>query len=195
MTAPTAAGRPRPDEPGPHPAAPSPAGPQLSAIRDFLASHVSGIGTILNGVFMIRTHEQAEHLSAMLACQCPDPMRAAAGIWELVSNAIEHGNLAISYDDKTDLLKAGSFAAEIARRQAAEPFVARQVRVEFERGDAAVVLTITDEGDGFDHHLYLDCDATGDRPNGRGLYVASHYAFDDLTFLGKGNCVRAIMRG
>ena len=63
------------------------------------------------------------------------------------------------------------------------------------RSDAGACLTITEEGDGFDYRFYLDCTLTTDRPNGRGLYVASHYAFDDLTFLGKGNSVRAIMRG
>ena len=62
-------------------------------------------------------------------------------------------------------------------------------------GRGLICLTITEEGDGFDYRFYLDCTLTTDRPNGRGLYVASHYAFDDLTFLGKGNSVRAIMRG
>jgi anti-sigma regulatory factor (Ser/Thr protein kinase) len=174
---------------------PPPDRPQVSAIQEFLANHVSGVGLIRSGVFLIRTHLQAERLATMLANQCPDPMRAAAGIWELVSNAIEHGNLGISYDAKTELLKTGGFEAEIERRHTLEPFASRQVRIEFDRSDADVVVTIADEGDGFDYRYYLDCDLSYDRPNGRGLYVASRYAFDELTFIGKGNCVRAVMRG
>ena len=48
--------------------------------------------------------EEAEALAYYLGNICPEPERLRCGLVELFTNAIEHGNLEISYSDKTKLL-------------------------------------------------------------------------------------------
>ncbi len=170
----------------------APAAQRTSAsIREYVASHKSAIGRLVMGVFEIQTLQEAEKLSTMLATHCPDPENIAVGIWELLSNAIEHGNLEISFDEKTKLLKSGTFVNEVNRRLTLAQYAKRIVRVEFERTEDAIRLTVLDEGRGFDFTRFLKGDAIPERPNGRGILMASKACFDRLTYRGCGNVVEA----
>jgi anti-sigma regulatory factor (Ser/Thr protein kinase) len=40
----------------------------------------------------------------MLNIAAPDPSRVVLGLTELMLNAVEHGNLSISYDEKSRLI-------------------------------------------------------------------------------------------
>ena len=162
------------------------------AIKDFMAARKPAVGRLLSGVFEIRTLDEAEKLSTMLAANYPDPDRVAAGIWELLSNAVEHGNLAIDFAMKSELLRAGTFHEEIERRLAIAPFGGRVARVEFRRSRTRIRLTVVDEGEGFDFRAFLGADMPLDAPNGRGIAIASRLSFDRLTYLGAGNRVDAI---
>jgi hypothetical protein len=54
------------------------------------------------------------------------------------------------------------------------------------------VLRIRDEGNGFDHRHYQTRFAVDDAaPNGRGIAIASRYAFHQVDYLGRGNEVVA----
>jgi hypothetical protein len=149
------------------------------------------VGSLITAVFEIRTLQEAERLSKLLAAYYPVPGRAAAGIWELLSNAVEHGNLDISFEEKTTLLQNGSFSEEVDRRSRLERFSSRAVRVEFSRTADFIELTITDEGRGFDFSRYLHANSSTERPNGRGIIIASQICFDSLVYQGSGNRVTA----
>lgn len=163
------------------------------AIRDFIASHKSGIGRLIFGLFEIRTLEEAEKLSTMLANNYPVPERVSTGIWELTSNAIEHGNLEIDCAEKTRLLKAGYFAAEVTRRLAIAPYVGRVAKVTFKRTRSMIRIRIADEGKGFDYAKYLEAEELSDGPNGRGILIASKFSFDKVVYRAPGNTVDAII--
>jgi anti-sigma regulatory factor (Ser/Thr protein kinase) len=169
----------------------APAEGTSALIKEYVASHKSGIGRLVMGVFEIQTLQEAERLSTMLATHCPDPENVAVGIWELLSNAIEHGNLEISFDEKTKLLKSGTFANEVNRRIKLAQYAKRIVRVEFERTENAIRLTVLDEGRGFDFASFMKKDAIPERPNGRGIQIAAKTCFDRLTYRGCGNVVEA----
>ena len=164
------------------------------AIRDYLAWHKSGIGRLISGQFEIRTLEQAEKLSTMLANNCPVPEKVSTGIWELISNAVEHGNLEIDFDEKMKLVLNGGLAGEIARRLEMPPFADRSALVEFKRTKTTIRIRVRDEGPGFDYAKYLNPDFSPGGPNGRGIMIATKFSFDKLTYRGRGNIVDAIIR-
>lgn len=147
-----------------------------------------------SATFYVRTLTEASELAALLAALCPQPSIAHVGISELLINAIEHGNLAISYEEKNRLLHDDGWLAEVVRRSCMPEYRDRRVRVDFERGPKSLAFTITDEGAGFDWRRYLDfepCRAYD--PNGRGIAIAKIRSFDALGYEGRGNVVRAVV--
>src|SRR5258706_2438255 len=98
--------------------------------------------------FTYRTIEEARGLAAVLARACPDAEAAVIGLTELLVNAVEHGNLSITYDDKSVLLANDSWMQEVARRLELPENRAKRVDVEFCRGDDELRFTIRDRGTG-----------------------------------------------
>lgn len=133
--------------------------------------------------------------TAMLASMCPDPAAVAIGIKELLVNAVEHGNLGISYDEKKSLRLADCWDAEIARRAALPENRGKIVRVELAREPGQIELVVTDEGQGFDWRNYLDLDhRRAFDPNGRGIAMARMLSFASMEYIEPGNRVRVTIR-
>lgn len=138
--------------------------------------------------FHFQTLDQAQTLALILAKACPDPSRASMGLLELLINAVEHGNLQISYDEKTRLQEAEEWETEVARRLRLPEFAHRHVTVRFFRDHEQLVFTITDEGTGFDWKRYLEM--SPDRAfasHGRGIAMARTISFDEIWYRGVGN--------
>ena len=171
-------------------AALSEVGERLRAMRADTGVEAFGLAT--SGEFRFRDLDQARSLATLLSALCPDPTTAAIGLAELLINAVEHGNLGISYDEKMRLRLDNTWDAEIARRLVAPEWRDRHVDVTFERTDGVVQFVIIDQGDGFDATNYLDFDpARACDPNGRGIAMARRLSFSDLEFRGDGNIVVA----
>lgn len=131
-------------------------------------------------------------LTPLLAAMCPHPDLAAPGLADLMLNAIEHGNLGLSYQEKSRLKMAGGWEEELNRRLALPEFCQRFATVEVAREDKQLVFTITDQGTGFDWAKYLDFDpARAFDPNGRGIAMARSLSFASLEYRGCGNQVVA----
>ena len=163
----------------------------VEAIQQYVAENKPAIGRLLSGEFEISTMVEAEKLSTMLAAHTPCPDRSSMGFWELLANAVEHGNLEIDYDTKSALLLNGQIEDEIERRLGMEPYRSRVVNVKFKCTKEHVWLRVTDQGAGFDFKAALDAEMPMDRPNGRGILVARNLCFDTLTYEGSGNTVEA----
>jgi CheY-like chemotaxis protein len=142
--------------------------------------------------FSYRTIEEARGLAAVLANACPDAEATVIGLTELLVNAVEHGNLGITYDEKSQLLAEGSWAAEVARRLTLPENTGKRVDVRFHRADAELSFTICDCGNGFDWNRYMDIDPRRafDR-HGRGILMARHVSFTSVEYHGCGNEVVA----
>jgi anti-sigma regulatory factor (Ser/Thr protein kinase) len=124
----------------------------------------------------------------MLANACPDPERVVVGLSELIINAIEHGNLGITYEEKTRLNQDGEWLREVERRLQSEEYADKRVVVDFERGPLSIRIRIADEGAGFDWHGYVDPDPERAFDNhGRGIAMSKLLYFDSLEYHGKGN--------
>lgn len=142
------------------------------------------------------TLEDVNALVPVLAAMCPSPDTVAPGLSDLMVNAVEHGNLAVTYQEKSLLKWAGDWESEIGRRLKLPQFCDRVATVRAERHPQSVVFTITDEGEGFEWNKFLafDPDRAFD-PNGRGIAMAKMMSFSDLEYQGKGNVVVArVMR-
>lgn len=146
----------------------------------------------LNCIF--RTLEEAEKLAVFLSQFFPDPDQVFTGVAELFLNAVEHGNLAIGYKAKGQLLEQNSLQEEVDMRLSHPKYRDRRVQVSFEKNEEGYVLVIRDEGDGFDWQHYLQ--VAPDRAthnHGRGIAMANMMSFDKLFFNEKGNTVTGIV--
>ena len=143
------------------------------------------------GRFRFRTIEEAEGLTYLLAAACPDPDRVAVGLSELLINAVEHGNLEISYDETTEAIERRGRGELVQRRLADPAFKERQAELRFEHLPDRYRILIKDQGPGFDWRRYLSLGA--ERvfdSHGRGVFMASA-CFDRLEYLGNGNALSA----
>lgn len=147
-----------------------------------------------NGSFRYRDLEEGRLLANYLAHACPEPERVVQGLQELLVNAVEHGNLGISYADKGALLLAGALQEEVQRRLQMPEYRDRHIEVDFQRQPESLRFTIQDQGDGFDWESYLDF--SPERAfdlHGRGIAMAGKLSFDRLEYQGNGNTVIAMV--
>jgi len=147
------------------------------------------------GRFRIHNLRECNLVASQVAHLCPEPHRVVTGISELLINALEHGNLRIGYEEKSNLMRRGMWQIEIERRLNASEYIGGFVELEFNVQAAIVQIRIRDQGQGFDWTPYMDFDP--DRafdPHGRGIAVARLSSFDDLEYIGVGNEVLATVK-
>ena len=145
-----------------------------------------------SGCFKIHNLRECYLVASQVAHLCPEPHRVVTGISELLVNALEHGNLKIGYEEKSNLMRSGMWRIEVDRRLDSAENKGTYIELEFQVGLQGVQITISDQGSGFDWLPYMDFDP--DRafdPHGRGIAVARLSSFDDLEYIGKGNEVIA----
>ncbi|NLF95814.1 MAG: response regulator [Candidatus Riflebacteria bacterium] len=119
------------------------------------------------------------------------------GLVEIITNAIEHGNLAITYDEKSEALDAGGneWRTLIDRRSSDPAFASRRVTIEFTMNRNHCEWLISDEGAGFN---FNDIPDPNDPENllashGRGIML-TRLQFDEIEYLDKGNRVRLLKK-
>lgn len=142
--------------------------------------------TAIRRQYHIRKLAQVEMLAAELARRFPNPM-VVSGIHELIVNAIEHGNLELGFEEKTMLLRRGTWLQEVQRREALPEYARREVWVTFEQSDLESHLVISDDGQGFDWRYWMQECEPDELPNGRGLRIVRQCGFDAVTFNARGN--------
>lgn len=163
-------------------------------LEDDILATVSALELMTSGTFEFNTLEEARKLSTSLAKVCPDPKRSVFGLWELLLNAIEHGNLGISYEGKTALNASNEWTNEILRRQELPDNKAKKVTVSFENLENEIRFLIEDQGKGFDWKSYMKLSSErAFDSHGRGIAMANMKSFDKIDYLGKGNRVLAII--
>lgn len=159
-------------------------------LRRKLADHASALQLMGSGSFAFRTVEEAGILATFIAQACPQPEAAALTLSELFVNAVEHGNLGISYEEKSQLRREERWDAEVAHRLTLDANRGKRVRVGLARGDGELSIRVVDEGSGFDWQRYLEFDpARAFDPNGRGIALARMSGAATIEYQGTGNTV------
>ncbi len=119
------------------------------------------------------------------------------GLREIIINAIEHGNLNVSFKDKSEAMNEDSYFEFLRNRQHDARYSSKKVSIDYSLNDDEVEYVIADEGEGFDHENFRRAGSdTADSQmlqHGRGITMTCNI-FDQVEFNGKGNVVRLVKK-
>lgn len=167
---------------------------QYKILREEAHHSAHAFSLLVRADFSVKSLDEVDNLAAFLAKLCPEPDKAVLGLWELLINALEHGNLGITYEEKSEFIRRNIWREEVNRRIHLEENREKKVLVSYEKSEGGAVFTIEDMGPGFDWKPYTEL-----RPDhvfdshGRGIAIAGNYSFDRLEYLDRGNKVRAVI--
>lgn len=133
-------------------------------------------------------------LSQAIAHYFPKPEQFITGIYELLLNAFEHGNLGIGFETKSELVRHGKWKEEIARRLALPEHSEKAVEIDLTYDEKECRLVIADQGEGFPWQKYLNGNIDNGQSNGRGLWIALNSKFDQVKFNSVGNEVTCVVQ-
>ena len=154
----------------------------------------SSVKLLKNAHFEFRSLEDVRAVSSLVACACAEADKVAMGLSELMVNAIEHGNLGIGYDQKSELRKKDLWESEIDKRLELPENKDTFASIDVLNNGGNVEYTITDQGEGFDWSDYLDFNTERVMDNhGRGIAMANKLYFSKLEYQGKGNIVTVMV--
>lgn len=166
---------------------------QKSQIEERMSRQTDAMALVSAAEMHVRTLEDIESVSLMLGSVCARSDLAASGFYELLLNAVEHGNMGLGYAAKNRLLSAGTWEAELRRMIEAPENVFKKVIVQYKRHSHTAEVVIQDGGQGFDWLPYMEIDPSrATQVNGRGIAKAALLSFDRLSFVGNGNTVKVI---
>lgn len=151
-------------------------------------SQSRALGLMEDSVFKFKTLEEAKNLSILLASFCPNPEKTMFGLNEMSVNAIEHGNLGITYEEKKKLIVDSSWKDEVAKRLSMKENKDKYATLIFSHNKDCYEIRIKDMGMGFEHEKFLNIKSTRmTDPNGRGIAITKLYAFKDIEYVDPGN--------
>jgi DNA-binding response OmpR family regulator len=163
-------------------------------LKKEMNQHHASFYFIDNCHYTISKLEEAENLACFLAHCFPDPEKVLPGLAELLINAVEHGNLEISYEEKTKLIDDDSWHEEVIKRQELPQYENRKIAVFYVRSDDAHTVKIVDGGKGFAWKKFMTFDASRASDNhGRGIAQINMLSFDSIKYNDAGNEVTAIV--
>lgn len=166
-----------------------------TSIDDTLKQHNHLLASMASAVFSFRTVEEAKAIAFALGSSLSTTQAIAYGLYEILLNAVEHGNLGFSYQDKKRLLMQGHWHEALATRLARADQQERFATLEFSSNDEGHVMTVSDCGVGFDWRPFFTLSpARVSDPNGRGIYMAYTSAFDHMRYNETGNVVSCFVR-
>ena len=107
---------------------------------------------------------------------------------ELVTNALEHGNLEIDYNTKTEWLNKGGNMIRLIQERSRDPrYAKRRIKISYNIGRTISRFTIADDGNGFDWKSQIAKNETDENMlHGRGISL-SKSVVQSLTYNEKGN--------
>lgn len=155
------------------------------------------IGTEERGTFICETHPMdiclyTSFLVNYLYCvNCIDDSGRYAlqtTLMELLTNALEHGNCNITYEEKSQWLNEGKSIIDLIneRRQMSE-YADRKIKINYLIGKEKSTFTIIDEGNGFDWRSRINAETPGiEETHGRGIALSGSLV-SDLRYNDKGN--------
>jgi len=119
------------------------------------------------------------------------------GLFEMLTNSIEHGSLEISYEEKSEAMESEvqTWKSFLQQRYQNPLYASREVCLEYQLGKECCEWLITDQGPGFDWKSIPDPDDPENllSSHGRGVMLAT-MQFDEITYIGKGNQVRLVKK-
>jgi PAS domain S-box-containing protein len=151
------------------------------------------------GNFFIAAEEISKRLVANLAkyIDSHQVMQIRLGLREVIINAIEHGNLNLTFEEKSEATMNDSYMEVIAARRIHPQYRDKKVTIKFSLNPERVIYIIEDQGDGFNYKSILE--RVNDDVNaktlahGRGITLALSI-FDSVNYNKQGNRVTLIRK-
>lgn len=122
---------------------------------------------------------------------CPDVEMLKMALGEILLNAIEHGNLGITMEEKSRAVKKGTYDRLVQRRLMDPAMAGRNVTLEVVMDRDRLEYIVTDEGDGFDYQKETGVDPGSRIGSGLGIQIARSF-FHEVRYEGKGNRVHLV---
>ncbi|WP_135077499.1 response regulator [Terasakiella sp. SH-1] len=158
--------------------------------RDEVQNTDTALKKLQTAVFQFSCHDDIAGLAPLLSHITPNPEWTVMGLSELMINAVEHGNLALTYADKTSLVENEDWEIEIHRRLKSEAYKDRVATIEVNVDAEKIEFSIKDQGNGFNWEEYMSFDSgRAFDTHGRGIMLAKEMSFDYMQYLGCGNHV------
>jgi len=111
---------------------------------------------------------------------------------EVIINAIEHGNLGVTFEDKSESMMNDNYFEVIKKRQLEPQNIEKKVHIDYSINSEKVIFIVADEGEGFNHEKFAKTSSEemneGFFTHGRGITMTKS-AFDEVTYNKKGNHV------
>jgi CheY-like chemotaxis protein len=156
-------------------------------MREEVRKHKNVLGLIEQARFRFRTLEEAKNVAYYIASCCPEPESTVFGLSELMINAVEHGNLGITYPEKTQLVLSGTWETEVRNRLQLPENKKKFATLTFESDHENIVISIRDQGKGFAWQEYIEFNPLRmTDPHGRGIAMAKNMSFVDMEYRDNG---------
>ena len=117
----------------------------------------------------------------------------AAALYEVIMNAIEHGNLNILYEMKKEWLKKNIYHKKLKELLKTDKAKGSHVYISLEIQENSIIINVKDQGAGFKpkkEMKKINNDGFA-RENGRGMMMIKSY-FDEVKYNKKGNSITLV---
>ncbi|MFP4408167.1 MAG: cyclic nucleotide-binding domain-containing protein [Spirochaetaceae bacterium] len=160
-------------------------------MQDAFFTTISGNFVLDNDVFNVRAYANlvSNYLYNANFVNNEVRERLHVALFELLMNAIEHGNCGISYEEKTEYLnRHGDIIPLIREKASLRENRDKRVYFSYKITPERSYYTIRDEGEGFDWQSMVSGDDGSLEMHGHGIRMASHY-IENLRYNNAGNQV------
>ncbi|VAW53073.1 hypothetical protein MNBD_GAMMA06-1938 [hydrothermal vent metagenome] len=164
---------------------------RYARVQENLERSVQTLKLMDKGEFSFKSLDEARSLSVLLARACLDSDSVVFILTELMINAIEHGNLNISYSEKSRLIADEKWETEVSHRLTLSINRHKYANIKFNRDEKEMIFLITDQGAGFDWQQYMEISPNrAFDSHGRGIAMANSISSNQIQYLETGNKVR-----
>lgn len=113
--------------------------------------------------------------------------RVHVALFEMIMNAVEHGNCGISYDEKTAYLEEHGDIIPLIRLKCEDPEIGeKRVTITYRIAEERSHFTVADQGEGFDWRSRLEDESVKLAQHGHGIRMTRHY-IENLRYNDAGN--------
>lgn len=156
----------------------------------FKPSYIDKKYTINNDIFKIDKIVYCITKDLIFFSSVSEIQKIRIGLSEMLTNAIEHGNLEISADEKFQHTEEGSYVEFVKNRVNDGKYSSRRVYLDLVINESEVCFTIKDEGEGFNVKETKFSTEGEDllKLHGRGILITKMY-FDNVEYNELGNKV------
>jgi len=113
------------------------------------------------------------------------------GLGELVLNSVEHGNMGITYEEKSQAVIDDTLQSLYAQKMSIPAIKNKEIAIFYRQTEEGAEWEISDEGTGFNPECIPNPISEDGimRLHGRGIFICK-FQFDEMEYIGKGNKVR-----